>query len=214
MRLPLNETGIVQKFGLFHRGVDFGWHSKHNQDVLAADDGVVIYNRYQNTGGYVIHIRHDLGNGKYICSEYGHLLYNSQKVLEGDRVKKGQVIAKMGASGKVTGEHLHFGLYKGSYINYNKKGNFIDPLPYLNVYDSVTYFNDNLAKGKVRHTKHAKGIPSEPLLVHNAPDYKDSSVVKDKGINNGDEVETFGVIDGKNIVDNLRHYYCSNRYLK
>lgn len=207
MRSPLDYMDIKQKFSKTHKGLDLGWHDKHNKPVCAIDDGEVIYNRYQKTGGYVIHIRHKNG---YV-SEYGHLLKDSQKVLEGNKVKKGQEIARMGASGKVSGEHLHLGIYKGKSINYNKD-NWVDPCKYLNIYsDQKASLTTSL---KIKHTKHAKGIPSEPLLVHNKPNYNDNSVVKGKGIYNGDEVEFYGTEKGMAIIDNANKYYTSNKYLK
>ena len=206
MRCPVNYISIKQTFGN-HKGVDFGWYDDkhHNQWIYAVDDGVVIYNRHQTTGGYVIHIRHDSG---YV-SEYGHLLKNSQQVHEGDVVKKGQKIAKMGRSGIVTGEHLHFGLYKGTYINYKAKKYFVDPLRYLNCY--VNQKENDKSKGMMKHTKIAYGIPNEPLNIR-LHDKSGKIVGK---IYNGDEVEYHGLnLDGWNIVDNTRDYVCSNRYLK
>ena len=210
MRCPVDYISIVQEKTKNHDGVDFGYYSllHRGMPVCAIDDGVVIYNRYQSTGGYVIHIRHNNGT----VSEYGHLKKNSQKVLEGDKVKKGQMIARMGATGKVTGMHLHLGLYKGTKINYSNRKNWLDPLKYINVYDGQT--ENNKSKGKIKHTKHAQGIPSEPLLVHNEPNFNDSSIVKGMGIYNGDQVETYGTKNSCNVIDNLRNYYCSNKYLK
>lgn len=206
MQCPVNYISINQEFGK-HKGVDFGWYSDnhHNQWIYAVDDGVVIYNRHQVSGGYVIHIKHDSG---YV-SEYGHLLKNSQQVKEGDHVKKGQKIAKMGKSGIVTGEHLHFGLYKGEYINYKHKEYFVDPLKYLNCYNKQ--HENEKSKGKMKHTKTAYNIPSEPLNIR-----KGSKHGKVVGyIYNGNEVENHGCnLEGWNIVDNTRDYICSNKYLR
>lgn len=206
MKAPLNYIGIKQEFSKKHHGIDFGWWTNHrNQNVYACEDGEVIYNRKQITGGYVIHIRHDNGT----VSEYGHLLKNSQTVKEGMFVKKGQKIAKMGASGICTGEHLHFGLYRGTAINYKNKKNFIDPLKYINVYDTQ-HINEN-SKTLIKHTKKAYHIPSEPLNIR----YKTKTGKVVGHIYNGDEVETYGRnLDEWNIVDNLRDYVCSNKYLK
>lgn len=207
MRCPLDNMRITQKFSKSHRGIDLGYGDQHNRPVYACDDGEVIYNRYQKTGGYVIHIKHSNG---YV-SEYGHLLKDSQKVLEGNKVKKGQQIARMGASGKVSGEHLHFGLYKGTKINYNKDC-WVNPCNYINLYDGQTA--NAISKLSIKRTKHAKGIPSEPLLVHNQPNYNDSSVVKDYKIYNGDEVEYYGKSNGLANIDNCRKYYTCDKYLK
>jgi len=213
MRCPLKFNGIKQKFkntGVKrHYGIDLGWHYQHNEPVYAIDDGTVIYNRYQKTGGYTIHIRHNNG---YV-SEYGHLKKDSQKVKEGSKVKKGQQIANMGNTGILTtGYHLHLGIYKGSSINYNDKSKFVNPVDYLNLYDGQLEGKDT--KEHINHTKHASGIPSEPLLVHNAPNTNKNSVVKDYGIYNGQEVEFYGTLNNMAIIDNARKYYTSNKYLK
>lgn len=204
MMCPVNYVAVTQEFKN-HKGVDFGWYNHHNQWIYAIDDGEVIYNRKQITGGYVIHIRHDNG---YV-SEYGHLLKDSQQVHEGMKVKKGQKIARMGKSGMVTGEHLHFGLYKGTYINYKDKSKFVDPLKYINLYDNQKA-NEKTEK-LIKRTKHAEGIPSEPLNIRKGS--KNGKVVG--AIYNGDQVEHYYINeDGWNCLDNIRDYVCSNRYLK
>lgn len=207
MKYPVNYIGITKAFSYSHNGVDFGWNSKFygkNQPVYAVDDGVVIYNRKQFTGGYVIHIKHDNG---YV-SEYGHLKKNSQLVHEKDKVKKGQQIALMGGSGIVTGNHLHFGLYKGSKINYKDKSKFVDPLKYLCMYDSQIVSSKSKSKIKF-HTKHVKGADSEGLNVRN----KENEIVGT--YKNGTELETF---EDKNstliYVDNIRKYTTYKKYLK
>lgn len=208
MRYPINMINVRQKFGS-HKGIDFGWTDEvgRNQPVYAVDDGVVIYNRHQISGGYVIQIRHDNG---YV-SEYGHLLKNSQKVREGNKVKKGQQIANMGASGMVTGPHLHFGLYKGTSINYKKKQFYVDPLPYLCRYDEQKVSGrSKVAKKDMFHTKVVKGTDGE-LNIRNKPSVKGKKVSVAK---EGTQVESFGVTNGWNIVDNIRGYYCSNNYVK
>ena len=114
----------------------------------------------------------------------------------------------MGSSGIVTGEHLHFGLYKGTSINYKNKDKFVDPLRYLNVYDNQ-HVNDK-SSGLIKHTKRACNIPSEPLNIR----YKTKTGKVVGSIYNGDEVESFGKnLEGWNIVDNLRDYVCSDKYL-
>lgn len=208
MRYPVNLINIRNRFGS-HKGIDFGWCKAvgKNQPIYAVADGEVIYNRKQVTGGYVIHIKHDNG---YV-SEYGHLLKDSQLVKEHQKVKKGQQIAKMGASGIVTGAHLHFGLYKGNSINYNKKENFVDPLKYLCRYENQTvYENSKVPSKEIYHTKKVKGTDGE-LAIRNKPDAKGKLVGKAE---EGSQVESFGVTKGWNIVDNIKGYYCSNKYLK
>ena len=217
MQYPVNIINIREPFvSGKHNGVDLGWDSgidsrSNHQPIYAVEDGIVIYNRYQSTGGYVIHIYHPkLG----IVSEYGHLLKDSQLILEGYEVKRGQQIASMGNSGNAYGCHLHFGLYKGRSINY-RVNKWINPIEYLSKYKHQIvsgYSNDKL---KIKTTKIASGIPSEPLLVHNKPNFLDNSVVKDYNIYNGDEIPYFETIENRYaLIDNLRKYYTSQRYLK
>lgn len=219
MKCPVNYVGIARGFkntGLKrHYGIDFGWNSEcgKNQPIYACDDGIVIYNRKQVKGGYVIIIKHTNG----LCSVYGHLLKDSQKVHEGMKVKKGQQIACMGGSGITTGNHLHFAIYKGTKVDFNTKV-YLDPLKYINVYKNQKVGETTKKDYKLLYTKEAKGITNPPLLVHNQPNYKATSVVKGYDINNGDEVESYGTANNGssilNIVDNVRGYYCSNKYLK
>lgn len=130
MQYPVNYIYISQGYSTSHRGIDLGWSSKYggrNQPIYAIEDGIVIYYKYQSSGGYVIHIRHDNG---YV-SEYGHLKKGSIRVAVGSKVRKGEQIANMGNTGKVTGNHVHLGLYKGRVIDYNDKSKFVDPTLYL-----------------------------------------------------------------------------------
>ena len=212
MMYPVNCINIKQKFknsGLNkHYGIDFGWHDSvgKNQPILAADDGVVIYNRKQVSGGYVIHIRHDDG----YCTEYGHLLKDSQKVKEGTKVKKGQIIANMGASGICTGAHLHFGVYKGKEIDYSNKSNWVDPLKYLCMYDNQCVVDRSIVPQKdLFHTK--KVSAKDGLNVRTTPSTKGKVVVVAPY---NSQLECFGITKGWNIVDNIRGFYCSNKYLK
>lgn len=213
MMYPVNCINIKQKFknsGLNkHYGIDFGWHDSvgKNQPILAVDDGVIIYNRKQVSGGYVIHIRHDNG----YCTEYGHLLKDSQKVKEGTKVKKGQIIANMGASGIVSGPHLHFGVYRGKTINYSDKSNWVDPLKYLCMYDNQVVVDRSIVpQSDLFHTKKVKGTDGT-LNIRNKPSTLGKVVATAK---EGSQVESFGIVKNWNIVDNIRNYYCSNKYLK
>ena len=141
MRCPTNQIGIVKnksgkfnKFSLTHKGVDFGWDSKHgvaNQPIYACEDGIVVYKKYQSSGGYVLGIYHEKYN---MTSEYGHLKKGSIIVALNTRASKGQMIASMGGTGKVSGNHLHFGLQKGKGLKYGLLAKWVDPLKYLTVY--------------------------------------------------------------------------------
>lgn len=83
-----------------HKGIDIP--ANMGSDIVATDDGIVIFSGIQNGYGNVIEIEHFGGK----TSKYAH--NNENLVSEGDKVKKGQVIAKIGSTGRSTGPHVHF----------------------------------------------------------------------------------------------------------
>lgn len=83
-----------------HRGVDFA--GKAGGDVVAVAGGIV--SRAGRNGGYGYFIEIDHGNG--YTTRYGH---NQMLLVQaGDAIRVGQVIAKLGSSGRSTGPHVHF----------------------------------------------------------------------------------------------------------
>ena len=89
--------------GFFHSGNDY--YQPYGSPIYAADGGVVIAAGYQGTYGLKVEINH--GNG-YVTL-YAHC--SELLVRVGQTVQQGQMIARLGASGLVTGAHLHFGAY-------------------------------------------------------------------------------------------------------
>jgi len=82
-----------------HKGMDFA--AKEGSDVIAVASGLVTYAGERSGYGKLVEIRH---GGGY-STRYGH---NSEVLVSvGDRVSQGQVIAKMGSSGRSTGPHVH-----------------------------------------------------------------------------------------------------------
>lgn len=99
-----------------HGGIDFA--GKLGSDVVAVAAGVVTYAGKRSGYGNLVEINH----GKGYATRYGHNSEVSIKV--GETVKKGQVVAKMGTSGRSTGPHVHFEvLYNGRAVN---------PIKYIN----------------------------------------------------------------------------------
>ncbi|MDR3590957.1 MAG: peptidoglycan DD-metalloendopeptidase family protein [Negativicutes bacterium] len=99
----------------YHSGVDIG--ADYGDPIRAADGGVVIYADWM--GGYGKAVIIDHGGG--ITTLYGH---NSELVVgEGQRVRKGQLIARAGATGYATGPHCHFEV--------RQNGSPVDPMGYL-----------------------------------------------------------------------------------
>lgn len=99
----------------FHDGLDIA--APHGTPVRAAGDGKVIFAGYRYGYGLMVSISHGYG---YI-SHYGH---NSRiTVRVGERVKKGEIIARIGSTGRSTGPHVHFMI--------DKNGRRINPLKVL-----------------------------------------------------------------------------------
>lgn len=99
----------------YHSGVDF--RAATGTPIAASNDGVVVLakERYYAGGSVII----DHGEGIY--SVYYHL--DALKTQVGKVVKKGDIIGLSGATGRVTGPHLHFG--------FMVRGVAIDPLDFI-----------------------------------------------------------------------------------
>jgi murein DD-endopeptidase MepM/ murein hydrolase activator NlpD len=98
-----------------HKGIDFA--GKEGTGVVATGSGVVSWASNRYGYGELVEINH--GNG--LKTRYGH---NKTIVVKvGDVVSKGQVIAKMGSTGRSTGPHVHYEILKND--------RQIDPLKYV-----------------------------------------------------------------------------------
>ncbi len=90
----------VQKRWKAHRGIDYA--AKTGTPVVAAGDGKVTHSTYNKYNGHYVFIQH--GNG--IVTKYLH--FSKRAVKKGQRVKQGQLIGKVGATGLAAGPHLHY----------------------------------------------------------------------------------------------------------
>ena len=99
--------------GRMHRGLDIA--APTGTSIKAADGGKVVFTGRKGAFGNLVEIDH--GNG-YI-TRYAHC--SSINVRTGERVYKGQVIAKVGNTGRSTGSHLHFEVLKNG-RNQNPQG--------------------------------------------------------------------------------------------
>ena len=112
---PLKQTKVTAKFGYrihpitkkkqFHKGIDL--KAKRKTEVYATADGVVKYVRRQVKGGFgtIVKIAHNYG----FDTLYAHLNRTSLKV--GDVIKKGDLVALSGNTGRSTGPHLHYEIH-------------------------------------------------------------------------------------------------------
>lgn len=83
-----------------HRGIDYA--APVGTPVMAAGDGRVVESAYNSFNGHYIFVQH----GERYMTKYLHL--SRRQVQAGDRVRQGQVIGRVGATGRVTGPHLHY----------------------------------------------------------------------------------------------------------
>ncbi len=86
-----------------HRGVDF--RAKRGEPVFASLSGRVVVARELYYTGKTVIIDHGLG----LYTLYAHL--SRIEVREGQMVKRGREIGRVGSTGRSTGPHLHFGVY-------------------------------------------------------------------------------------------------------
>lgn len=98
-----------------HEGMDFA--GKDGSDIVATAQGVVTYADERWGYGKLVEINH--GNG--LSTRYAHC--KDILVKPGDIVKPGQVVAKMGSSGRSTGPHVHYEVLKN--------GRQVNPRPYI-----------------------------------------------------------------------------------
>jgi len=101
--------------GAIHTGVDL--EAPMGTPVRVTADGIVSFADWESGYGRLIIVNH--GNG--VQTYYGHL--SSFEVVPGEEVRRGDVIARSGASGRVTSPHLHYEVRLG--------GTPVNPYPYL-----------------------------------------------------------------------------------
>lgn len=123
--LPIKKGWMSSRYGMrtdpftgrlaWHAGVDFA--GKSGSDIVSVASGVVTWASKRYGYGLLVEVNH--GNG--YKTRYAHCKETIVKV--GDVVRKGQVLALMGSSGRSTGPHVHFEVYKN--------GRTVDPAAYI-----------------------------------------------------------------------------------
>ncbi len=107
----------------YHSGIDVSMSDAYGKNIVATRAGTVILSSLESESGtgYGNYIIIDHGDG--YTSLYGHC--SALLVSQGQRVSRGQIIARVGSTGWSTGPHLHFE------VRYN--GETVDPLDYVNM---------------------------------------------------------------------------------
>lgn len=131
----------------FHSGIDIAASS--GTPVYAIQDGIVIYSGVKGGYGNCVMIDHyypDVPQIPRLQTLYGHNSTLAVKV--GEPVKRGQVVAYVGSTGRSIGPHLHFE------VRYNKM--YVNPMDYLyklpSYLDYVAY-----VRSKTRYTSYNAG---------------------------------------------------------
>lgn len=101
-----NRFHPVLKRRMPHNGVDYA--APIGTPVLSVGDGEVTEAQYRGANGNIVKIRH---NGTYTTA-YLHLNGFARGITPGTRVRQGEVIGYVGKTGRVTGVHLHYMIYK------------------------------------------------------------------------------------------------------
>lgn len=110
-----NRFHPILKRRIPHQGVDYA--APIGTPVLSVGDGEVTEARYRGANGNIVKIKH---NGTYTTA-YLHLNGFAKGITPGTRVRQGEVIGYVGKTGRVTGVHLHYMIYKnGQPVNPQK----------------------------------------------------------------------------------------------
>jgi murein DD-endopeptidase MepM/ murein hydrolase activator NlpD len=105
----------------FHSGMDLA--APYGTKITASTDGRVTFTGWKGAYGNMVDVEHGFG----FSSRYGHL--SKILVKSGQFVKKGQVIAVQGSTGRSTGQHLHYE------VRYNNKP--LNPKNFLKAGENV-----------------------------------------------------------------------------
>lgn len=114
--LPAGSYRLTSGFGLRkdpftgrssgHNGFDMA--APRGTPIYAAADGIVLFASYYGGYGNTVMVKHN----DTITTLYGHIREGGINVKAGQFVKKGQKIAEVGSTGRSTGNHVHFTVYK------------------------------------------------------------------------------------------------------
>lgn len=140
---PVQSISFTSGFGVrsdpfrhsaaMHAGIDLAGPT--GTPVYATADGIVSYSGWMHGYGNLVEIAH----GKAIETRYGHL--SKLLVKPNTRVKRGQLIALMGSTGRSTGSHLHYEV--------RLDGRAVNPMPYLQATDYLMAMQKRATDGQV-----------------------------------------------------------------
>jgi peptidoglycan LD-endopeptidase LytH len=121
-----NTWGAARSEGRRHEGIDI--MAPQGAPVLAAADGRVVRFWNSERGGVSIYQADEEGE---LIFYYAHLSARAGGLKEGDRVRRGEVIGYVGATGNATTPHLHFEIQQTEDARRWWQGRAVNPYPYL-----------------------------------------------------------------------------------
>lgn len=108
----------------FHSGLDIA--KGGTVPIIASADGVVSRSYLSSSYGNAIFMTHSI-NGRVYTTVYAHM--RSRVAIQGETIKKGQIIGYMGNTGISFGQHLHFEIHEGPWNV--SKSNAVNPRKYI-----------------------------------------------------------------------------------
>ena len=152
--VPVRNASFTSSFGVrsdpfgrgaaMHAGIDLA--GPVGTPIYATADGTISQAGWHN-GGYGNLIRIDHGRG--IETRYAHL--HSMTVRDGERVRRGQLIGRMGSTGRSTGSHLHYEV--------RIDGRAVNPVPFMRSTDIILAIRDRSGRTM---DQIAQGGPAKP----------------------------------------------------
>ena len=155
--LPVTDGGVTNPFNMpgfpnynskkaKHNGLDIGWVTTQYCDVLACQEGTVVFVGYSDSIGYGVAIEHTYSDSTHRWTACIHLKEKAC-VKKGDFVRQGQKIGVRGGSPYVNGKqkygtHLHLyvsNVNKKAYSWDTMKANVLDPFPLLYRSKTIKY---------------------------------------------------------------------------
>jgi murein DD-endopeptidase MepM/ murein hydrolase activator NlpD len=129
---PVRDAAFTSSYGVrtdpfqgraaMHAGIDLA--GPIGTPIYATADGTITTAGWQNGGyGNLIKVEH----GRGIETRYGHL--SAIMVREGQRVRRGEMIGRMGSTGRSTGSHLHYEV--------RIDGRAVNPIPFMKSTDYI-----------------------------------------------------------------------------
>ncbi len=138
---PVQHFALTSSFGVrydpfnggaaMHTGIDMAGPA--GEPIYATADGVVEKAGWGGGYGNMV----DIGHGRGIETRYGHL--SKVLVREGQKVKRGDLIARMGSTGRSTGNHLHYEV--------RIDGRAVNPVPFLQSAEQLAAVHSRVLDG-------------------------------------------------------------------